>query len=86
MTDMSVRGAILAHASRVMNVAPQTDLMSATEVRKALQRNLMGHNYGVYCEVSGDKYRVYAVRSRKGVLQVRVSSGWKQPERIFKEG
>jgi len=80
------RGAILANASRVMSVAPQTDLTTAAAVRKALTRNMMGHNYGVYCEVPNEKYRVYAVRTQKNVLQVRVSSGWIEPKRVFVEG
>lgn len=84
MTDTSKRAESLVKAP--MSVAPRTDLTTAREIRRAIERNLQGGNYGVYCDALGDRWRVYGVKTEKGQVKVRVSSGWLVAGRVYVEG
>ncbi len=72
------------------STAPQTELTRKVDIKKALARNLGGHNYGVYASLRGhEKLRVYGVRTYKGVLQVRftgLDTDWEAPDRVWVEG
>lgn len=65
---------------------PQTELTTAQAIRQALNSNINGGNYGVYCCFLGEIHRVYQVRTRKGELQVKVSTGWVKSDRVYVEG
>jgi hypothetical protein len=68
------------------STAPQKDLTTVREVNHAVERNAMGGNYGVYCQVSGKTRRVTKVRTNHGKFEVRTGDGWIAPERVWKEG
>jgi len=69
------------------SVAPQTMLSSTREINAAIQRNLGGHNYGVYCIYENVKHRVYRARSRSGRLEVRLQNNvWITPDQVYVEG
>jgi len=69
-------------------VAPQTVLTTTKEIRRAIDRNLNGGNYGVYCSNASGKYRICDVRTRKGQIEVKLlnSGSWVTPDSVFVEG
>jgi hypothetical protein len=71
-----------------MNVCPQTELQTPRQVRRALKRNVGGHNYGVYCLYEQGSYRISAVRTRWGQVEVRLlgSGVWVVPNGVYVEG
>lgn len=82
---MEDRNRVLVNAP--MSLTPRTELEGARDIRKALNRNLQGYNYGVYCHLLGDTFRVYDARTRRGVLEVRIGVGeWVLPGSVYVEG
>ena len=70
------------------SVASRSELLSTHEINAAIQRNLQGSgNYGVYCIVGEQIYRVYAARLRQGERQMKVQNGcWVKPQTVYVEG
>ncbi|GCE20362.1 hypothetical protein [Dictyobacter kobayashii] len=77
-----------------MPVAPRTPLKTVRDINKAIDRNVNGGNYGVYCSLNGEKncsyvhlvHRVFHARTVRGVLQVKCQSGWLVPSHVWVEG
>jgi len=70
------------------STAPCTALSTVRDIRKAIQRNLSGGNYGVYCSYESVKYRICDARTRWGQMEVKLltSGTWVIPDGVFVEG
>ncbi|GCF10893.1 hypothetical protein [Dictyobacter arantiisoli] len=69
--------------------APRTVLETAREINQAIERNLNGHNYGVYATgmTTGPTiFRIYQARTQQGRLQVRSRHGWIIASLVYSEG
>lgn len=69
------------------SVTPATSLTTVRGINAAIMRNLSSGNYGVYCSALGHGHRVFKARTKKGELQVQISTGeWIKPGRVWSEG
>jgi hypothetical protein len=69
------------------SVAPQTTLTTTREINAAIERNVNGKNYGVYCIYENVKHRVYRARTRSGRMEVRLQNNvWITPDHVYVEG
>lgn len=86
---MNKRAQDLVNAPASMSVAPHTTLTTVRDINQAVQRNINGGNYGVYCTGSTtgpNVYRVYRARTHQGQLQVETPHGWVRPSLVYSEG
>ena len=72
-----------------MLIAPKTTLATVREINHAIERNVNGRNYGVYCTgaTTGPTiFRIYRARTHQGRLQVSTEHGWVTPSLVYSEG